>query len=104
MIQYVLNQTKCRSRQLVAYFGETESIRCGKCDVCLERNKVEMSSLEFDKILEDIKPILQKQDISIEELIDLSHYPKEKIVKIVRWLLDNNKILKVMKKLRWNDF
>ena len=64
-----------------------------------------MSSLEFDKILEDIKPILQKQDISIEELIDLSHYPKEKIVKIVRWLLDNNKILKSNeKKLRWNDF
>lgn len=105
VIQYVSNQTKCRSRQLVAYFGETESIRCGKCDVCLERNKVEMSSLEFDKILEDIKPILQKQDISIEELIDLSHYPKEKIVKIVRWLLDNNKILKSNeKKLRWNDF
>ncbi len=104
VVQYVSNQTKCRSSQLVAYFGEKESMRCGKCDVCLERNKIEMSALEFDNILKEIKPILQEQEMPIEELVHTSHYPKDKIVKVVRWLLDNNKIIKSNeKKLRWND-
>jgi ATP-dependent DNA helicase RecQ len=104
VIQYVGNQTKCRSKQLVAYFGETESVRCGKCDICLERNKMELSALEFDTILESIKPVLQKQDISINALVDHSHYPEEKIIKVVRWLLDNNKIIQSEeKKLRWHE-
>ncbi len=39
------------------YFGE-ESDRCGSCDFCLERNELDMSKLEFDVILEEIKNIL----------------------------------------------
>ncbi|MDY0014693.1 MAG: RecQ family zinc-binding domain-containing protein, partial [Bacteroidales bacterium] len=104
VIHYVSNHTKCRSRQLVAYFGETESIRCGKCDICFERNKMELSALEFDTILESIKPILQKQDTDINVLVDYSHFPEEKIIKVVRWLLDNNKIIQSEeKKLRWHE-
>ncbi len=102
--QYISNQTKCRSRQLVAYFGETESTRCGKCDVCLKRNKMELSALEFDNILNCIKPLLQTKDTTIDELVIFAHYPEEKIVKVIRWLLDNNKIiLNNEKKLRWHE-
>ena len=104
VIQYVSNQTKCRSQQLLAYFGETESVRCGKCDVCIERNKIELSSLEFDNILNDLKPVLLKQDASPEELVELTHHPEEKVVKVIRWLLDNDKIKYTSeKKLRWHE-
>jgi ATP-dependent DNA helicase RecQ len=104
VIQYVTNQTKCRSRQLLAYFGESESIRCGKCDVCLERNKIELSSLEFDNVLDIIKPILTKSDVSIDELIEKTHFSEEKTVKVLQWLLDNNKIVYTEeKKLRWHE-
>ena len=41
VIHYASSGHKCRSQLLLEYFGEKESVRCGKCDVCLERNEVE---------------------------------------------------------------
>ena len=34
MIEYVTQEDVCRSRLLLAYFGQSESADCGKCDVC----------------------------------------------------------------------
>ena len=34
MLRYAKNNDKCRSRQLLAYFGEKETKDCGQCDVC----------------------------------------------------------------------
>ena len=34
MIEYVTEEDVCRSRFLLAYFGQSESADCGKCDVC----------------------------------------------------------------------
>ena len=35
-ITYATNDTICRSRQLLAYFGEERSEDCGHCDVCID--------------------------------------------------------------------
>ena len=35
-ITYATNDTVCRSRQLLAYFGEEMSEDCGHCDVCID--------------------------------------------------------------------
>ncbi len=35
IIRYATDDHVCRSRQLLAYFGETKSHDCGACDVCL---------------------------------------------------------------------
>ena len=35
VLQYVQCQGTCRSRQLLAYFGETNAHDCGQCDVCV---------------------------------------------------------------------
>ena len=39
VINYAQNERTCRSRQLLAYFGETKSIDCEQCDVCLSHTK-----------------------------------------------------------------
>ena len=37
MIEYVSEETECRSRHLLRYFGQSESEDCGGCDICRAR-------------------------------------------------------------------
>ena len=39
VIRYATDDRICRSRQLLSYFGETDSHDCGLCDVCLSHRK-----------------------------------------------------------------
>ncbi len=42
MVRYMANDSVCRSRQLRAYFGETEGVEdCGQCDVCLKATQTD---------------------------------------------------------------
>jgi len=70
MLEYAQSQSKCRSQFLSEYFGETDSFRCGKCDVCTARNELDMSKYEFDNILDKVKALLQKSPLTPEILID----------------------------------
>jgi ATP-dependent DNA helicase RecQ len=92
MIEYADSDNHCRSVYLLNYFGE-ESDRCGICDVCRERNELDLSSYEFDLILEEIKGILQENNPDAEELVKLIEYPAEKVIKVIRWLLDHKNII-----------
>jgi ATP-dependent DNA helicase RecQ len=92
MIEYADSDNHCRSVYLLNYFGE-ESDRCGICDVCRERNELELSKYEFDLILEEIKNILSEKNPDAEELVKLIDYPEDRIIKVIRWLLDHNKIV-----------
>jgi ATP-dependent DNA helicase RecQ len=103
MIEYADSDSHCRSVYLLNYFGE-ESDRCGICDVCRERNELDLSKYEFDMILEDIKSVLGESTPDAEELVKMIDYPEEKIIKVIRWLLDHNKILPDKNhKLSWNS-
>jgi ATP-dependent DNA helicase RecQ len=103
MIHYVSNNTKCRSIQLLAYFGEKQKVRCGHCDVCIERNKVELSELEFDTMLDQIKPLLKQKPCSLNELVDrIPKANEDQVIKVIQWLLDNGKIkYEKSRKLSW---
>jgi len=92
MIEYADSDSHCRSVFLLDYFGE-ESDRCGICDVCRERNELDLSKYEFDIILEEIKSILSEKNPDAEELVKLIDYPEERVIKVIRWLLDHNKIV-----------
>jgi ATP-dependent DNA helicase RecQ len=93
MIHYAESTHKCRSQALLSYFGETEARRCGKCDVCLQRNKIELTDLEFNSILKEIKPVLQEKSCSLQELVGIvTSVSEDKVIRAIQWLLDNDKI------------
>jgi len=103
MIEYADSDNHCRSVYLLNYFGE-ESDRCGICDVCRERNELELSKYEFDLILEEIKSVLSEKNPDAEELVKLIDYPEDRVIKVIRWLLDHNKIVKDRDyKLNWKS-
>jgi ATP-dependent DNA helicase RecQ len=93
MIRYAGSANRCRSQQLLAYFGECNAKRCGKCDVCLERNKLELNETEFDQITAIIKPLLKAKPHTLDELVDASSpIPDEKIIRTIQWLVDTGKV------------
>jgi ATP-dependent DNA helicase RecQ len=93
ILEYTETNNRCRSVMLLEYFGE-ESDRCGTCDVCRERNELDLSKYEFDLILEEVKTILGSSKPLMEELVRKISFPEEKSVKVIRWLLDHDKIVK----------
>lgn len=93
MIHYAESTHKCRSQALLAYFGEAEARRCGKCDVCIQRNKIELTDLDFNSILKIIKPVLQEKSCSLIELVGMvTSVNEDKVIRAIQWLLDNDKI------------
>jgi len=64
VIQYIKKSDECRTKQLLAYFGEYTDQLCGVCDRCIQMKKEE----KFKK----------KQGPSLEELV-LQHLSQEPI-------------------------
>jgi ATP-dependent DNA helicase RecQ len=100
MLAYSENDTKCRSTQLLSYFGENNALRCGQCDVCLSRNELDLSKYEFDLILDKIKSILAQSPSTVENVAKQTEKP-EKTIKVIRWLMDNGKILTEHNIIKW---
>ncbi|HNY01807.1 MAG TPA: ATP-dependent DNA helicase RecQ [Bacteroidales bacterium] len=103
MTGYVESTNKCRSQYLLSYFGECDSKRCGTCDVCIERNKINLNEVEFDRIVETIKPLLKQKPCTVEELVTAA-YPiqEDKVIRAVQWLTDNEKVVQEGdRRFRW---
>jgi len=93
VIEYATHQ-KCRSQQLLIYFGEDKASRCGVCDVCTKRNELGLSKYEFDLVLDEIKRLIQKKPLTLEDLVDQVSMAEDKVLKVIQWLLDNEKIVR----------
>jgi ATP-dependent DNA helicase RecQ len=104
LFDFITNSMQCRSIQLLAYFGETKSKRCGICDICLEKNKVELNELEFDHIKELIKSSLTDNPQHIYELVSNINAEEEKVISVLRWLLENHNVIRQKDEmLMWHD-
>lgn len=93
ILKYVKATNRCRSSMLLAYFQDTAAHRCGICDYCLKRNKLGVSDLEFNGIIQKIKPQLITRSLSLDEILQLSAPANpDKVIVVLRWLIDNEKI------------
>ena len=61
---YVQSDSPCRSRQLVAYFGEVVSSDCGLCDVCLRAER------KPQELVAAIEKLLEKNAMGVTQLCD----------------------------------
>ena len=88
---YVKCDNVCRSQLLLQYFGEWDSTPCGECDVC-RRNKIQqVKNSDFELISKEIKELQQQNMDPKQILAELSkRYEEPQIVKVMRWLADNN--------------
>jgi ATP-dependent DNA helicase RecQ len=105
LLHFITDNLKCRSQQLLAYFGEKKSQRCGICDVCLLKNKTNLNDIEFEQVVSSIKEILILKERNQYELIPLlSQYSEDQVIDVIRWLMDNGKVSRNKEEmLFWHD-
>lgn len=103
VIQYASNQYQCRSHVLQNYFGEEDNKRCGKCDVCLERNKLNINDQEFEAIMLAIQNLISQNPMHVDDIIiSIVEHREDKMVTVLQFLSDNGQIaMNDEQKLYW---
>jgi ATP-dependent DNA helicase RecQ len=92
VINYVRNNVRCRSLQLLEYFDEVSYLRCGICDVCLDLKKAELSEQFFKAVRERILNGIENQP-SIEKILgEFKVSDKDQVLEVLRKMLDNREI------------
>jgi ATP-dependent DNA helicase RecQ len=90
VIRYVFTEDNCRSQMLLQYFGQDNAPMCGICDVCIHKTQIGLTNFEFQQMKMAILNKLQEIPVPITHLVNSVSYPEEKVIKVVRWLLDND--------------
>lgn len=84
---------ECRSVQLLAYFDEPGSDKCGICDVCLAEKKINDADQLDDKLDFEIITLLQVETYTLDVLVPaLTAGTETERLERIRILLDAGKI------------
>lgn len=95
---------RCRSRQLLEYFGEQKTENCGICDVCLGRTSTDLSPEAFEVYKKKINQLLKKEKLTLEELVGSFSSKRENLIlKTLEYLLDEGLIDKEDKYFYWKN-
>jgi len=93
LLDFITAGLQCRSIQLLRYFGEKSSHRCGICDVCRKQNKTELNEVEIEIITAKIKELLGNDSKHLYDIVsNLNNFEEDKILSVIQWLLDNGQL------------
>lgn len=93
MEEYVTSENICRSRMLLRYFGEKNEHNCGQCDVCLSRGSTDkITDTSFEELKKQILDLIAQSPITPAGIADNIEADKEKISKIIQYLLEEEEL------------
>ena len=92
VIQYADNDSVCRSRQLLRYFGETDSQDCGQCDVCLSHKDKTNAGNGLAKAKESILHLLSDHQPHLITDINKLKLPTDLLEKALAELINEERI------------
>lgn len=94
MNRFVRDKDNCRSKSLVAYFGETDAKDCGYCDVCLERKKRTGSVKRNNREIDQLISLFDQGYLRTETLQNFASGTElDGYLIILRWLVDEGQVI-----------
>lgn len=93
MIDYATRDDLCRSRMLLAYFGETSEENCLACDVCLKKNSIGISQGLAENVERRITALLREQkEVPVHD-IDFPGISRETVRQVLHQMVQEEKLL-----------
>ena len=91
VIDYIENNSICKSQQLLTYFGEPQSKACGTCNVCLQ-NKTQPSTNFQKENVDLVLKTLETQSLNSRQLASYLSLSSNEIIAVLGYLLEQEKI------------
>lgn len=89
LLTYVSNDQMCRSLMIQQYFGEKAHQPCGRCDVCIGRNKAQVSDDTFKQLMAAILAFVREGKVTYRQvLLELQAGNPAQRERVLRYLLD----------------
>ncbi len=89
MLRYASSGTICRNQFLLSYFGQLDTPRCGRCDVCRGEKSLRPGTARFEKLAEAISTQLASRSLTLEELVNKTQMDPEEVAQVAEWLVDH---------------
>jgi len=84
ILQFTANNSECKSKQLLRYFGETLATdQCGICSFCIDNQQIQ-GKMDLSKIQEDIIHLLREKKLSSRDLLSKLNYPEKLTLEVLR--------------------
>jgi len=93
MLDYLEVET-CRAQEICSYFGEVLERTCGVCDICMLKAKHKMKGKGYSEIESYLLEILAEENtLSHSTLLETTPFDKGDTSLVLRWLMDDNRII-----------
>lgn len=93
VIHFVTENSICRVKLILDYFGETITDNCGTCDICISK-KQESKVVHYHDIAKSIINLLKiEESLSSKTIVTKLDLPEKHILICLQLLLENNKII-----------
>ncbi|MBR3021897.1 MAG: RecQ family ATP-dependent DNA helicase [Bacteroidaceae bacterium] len=94
MKHYALCHNVCRSRLLLNYFGEQQTVPCGRCDNCRRHHPSGLRQSEAETIAQRITSLLADGALHPLEELDTLPFPTEQIDAVLSTLISEEIIVR----------
>ena len=88
MIDYVENDSVCKSEQLLAYFGEKDTKPCGICSVCIKTKQVKIVQ-PTGSLKNQIIQLLENGDQSSRSILENTNCDETELKTVLKLLLEH---------------
>jgi len=102
MLRYASSESICRNQFLLSYFGQLDTPRCGRCDVCRQGKTLEPGSEEFNALIDALRKHLREDAMVLRELVESTGTEAWKALRVIEWLVEEGRVIREKDlTLRW---